>query len=522
MVVRTHGLRAIGMAAVSLALWTSACNEVDDGEVPVLLGSPTLASSGTTVALLSDALQSAVLFRPDGSGVLDARVGLPGQVLTWTPLNQNRIAVLTTDDESLTILDGATFRGRRVDLPSAFDAMTASDDGRWLVLSYAPGSSGAGDDILFNPNEIGLVDLQAPDLAVRTLSLTGPRPERFVFAPPFSLGGEALHYVVALGQSAVSFVDLLSTDPANVQRLVRLADPASGASFVPDTVVFTADDASRTDDMTAYTIVQGASQLYAIDLLPADAESGRVLQPAVNLVGLGGGVSSAASFVVDGRQKLLVTTSSYSLDVVDVETSQVRRIALSASPLTAVVTYSQVEDGAERPRALLWSPGANVVYFAELDQLEAQGVGALRARAVGGRVAQVLLSEVAPDTAVIAYQSGGGFGLLRLSTRTEVPIPSRVTLDDYVPVGNLVFASVPGDARLAVLDTTSDATGQIELPQPALSMVPMGDSGVLAVFHGGDYLSFIRSSDLATGVFAESRGSLLEGVLERQDRGGDQ
>lgn len=522
MVVSKRSRWAFGALSVSLALWTGACDDIVESEASVSLGAPLLASSGTTVALLSDALRSAVLFRPDGAAVLDAQVELPGQVLTWTPLSQNRIAVLTTDAEALTILDAATFRGRRVDLPSAFDAMTASGDGRWLVLSYAPGSSGAGDDILFNPNEIGLVDLQAPELAVRTLSLTGPRPERFVFAPPFSLGGEPLHYVVALGQSAVSFVDLLSTDPANVQRLVRLADPASGASFVPDSVVFTADDPTRTDDMTAFTIVRGASQLYAIDLLPADAESGRVLQPAVNLVALGGGIAGAASFVANGRQKLLVTTYSYSLDVVDVDTSQVRRVALSASPLNSAVTWTQVEDGAERPRALLWSPGASVVYFAELDQLEAQGAGALRARAVGGRVEQVLLSEVAPDTAVLTYQSGGGFGLLRLSTRTEVPIPSRVPLDGYAPVGNLVFASVPGDARLAVLDTTSDATGQVELPQPAQSMIPMGDSGVLAVSHGGDWLSFIRASDLETGVFAESRGSLLEGLLDGQERGGDQ
>lgn len=522
MVIRKQSRWALCAASLSLMMATGACDEAEEGYEYVLLGSPTIASSGTTVALLSDALNAAVLFRPDGEGVIDAKVELPGRVLAWIPLTQNRIAVLTTDAEALTILDATTFRGRRVELPSAFDAMVASEDGRWLVLSYAPGSSGAGDDILFNPNEIGIIDLQAPELSVRTLSLTGPRPQRFVFAPEFSLGGDPLQYVVVLGQSAVSFVDLQSTDAANVQRLVRLADPASGANFVPSSVVFTADDASRTDDMTAYTIVGGASQLYAIDLLPADVESGRVLQPAVNLVALGGGISSAASFVVDGRQKLLVTTSSFSLDVVDVETSQVRRIALSASPLTSVVTYTQVEDGAERPRAVLWSPGASVVYFAELDQLEAQGVGALRARAVGGQVERVLLSEVAPDTAVIAYQSGGGFGLLRLSTRTEVPIPSRVTLNGYAPVGSLVFASVPGDARLAVLDTTSDATGQVELPRPAEAMIPMGDSGVLAVSHGGDHLSFIRASDLETGVFAESRGTLLEGVLDGQDGGGDQ
>ncbi|MBU6162473.1 MAG: hypothetical protein KGO50_15255, partial [Myxococcales bacterium] len=62
MVVSKRSRWAFGALSVSLALWTGACDDLVESEASVSLGAPLLASSGTTVALLSDALRTAVLF----------------------------------------------------------------------------------------------------------------------------------------------------------------------------------------------------------------------------------------------------------------------------------------------------------------------------------------------------------------------------------------------------------------------------------------------------------------------------
>jgi hypothetical protein len=497
--------------------FAGACEEGLDFGLRPELGRTEVLQGAQEVTLLAPALPGMLRWQPEPDGTVAARrASLPGMpVASWSRAGTG-VAVLVADPAALVWWAEGADRATTVRLPGAFDALSVDAEGGALVAWHRPGSEGAGRSVLFNPNEMVWVDLASLGSAapvVRPLVLTGPRPQALSFAPAFSLGGDPLRYLAVLAQGTVSFVDPLTDDEDNRQRLVRLVDPSQERGVVPTEVVFSEDDPSRLDDMKAWVIVPGSRDLYVIDLLPGVEEQNRVLQPSINLVAVGGVLTSVVPFSLDGRRQLLVTTQSSAAALVDAETNQISRVAMPPGTGRAMV-YDRVEEGQVRPWAVFWSPGAAVLHFGALDQLQVQGSGALRPREVGGVIDTLSPLPGSPDTALLTYRNGLGFGIVRLASRTEVPVPARVSLGAFVASGDVVLAPVRFDRRIVLLDTRTGATGEVELDHATERLVLLQQGAVVAAWHGQDRWSFLRTATLEDGAFAFTEGLLLDGLLD--------
>ena len=123
-----------------------------------------------------------------------------GAVRAESSPDQRRLFVLSAGDvprrkdknerPSLTVVEGGD--ARRFGLESPHSGMSIDPRGRYVALFAAPAVGAAQTTFVENPNEIVVVDLEAPpDGAVspRTLRSFGGRPQRVTFSEPLSLPG---------------------------------------------------------------------------------------------------------------------------------------------------------------------------------------------------------------------------------------------------------------------------------------------------------------------------------------------
>jgi len=517
---RTLLHRLAGVAALGLLL--GACGDDGGNDWDTSLEQPTVIETNGHFALVNGAWDELELLTPSSDSVAIAPFEAPGEIVTIRGVGDERIALITRPDTAFHLVDPATGNTETWPLDNPYDAFAVSDDGRFVVLYTSPSGSGDPDSILFNPNAVTVIDRDAPaDAEPRTFSLTGPRPQTVTFAPAFTLldPDAPKHMAVITGQSAVSFVDLTTDEDIDRQRLVRLTDPSTGRQLTPRSVVFSSDDPGDPNDVTAFVLASGSAELFAIDLLPADPATGREIQPAINQITTVTSPNELHRFVIDGREKLLVTGSGgLDIAVVDVRTNAVSRVQLDR-PLTSAELFEEEADGAIRPRAILYRPGDALVYFAELDAIERQGMGALRARTLGGAVNAVEILETGGSRKALArYTNNTGLSVINIDTRTEVPIPARVQLGDFVIAGDLFFAVVPGTSKLGVVDLLTESVGELDLPAAGVSVHAALGANALLVVHDSDYghVSVLSLATFTDGPHTELRGLFFDDLFDRE------
>lgn len=510
-------------ALCAFGLLLSACGDDGSGnDWDASLERATVIETEGHFAVVNGAWNELELLTPGPDSVAIAPFEAPGEIVTIRAVGDARIALITRPDTAFHLVDPASGETETWPLDNPYDAFAVSDDGRFVVLYTSPSGTGDPDSILFNPNAVTVIDRDAAaDAGPLTFSLTGPRPQTVTFAPEFTLldPDAPKHMAVITGQSAVSFVDLTTEADIDRQRLVRLTDPSSGRQLTPRSVVFSDDDPSDPNDVTAFVLAAGSPELFAIDLLPADPATGREIQPAINQITTVDRPNELHRFVVDGREKLLVTGSGgLETAVVDVRTNAVSRIQLDRG-LTAAELYEEEADGAIRPRAIMYRPGDSLVYFAELDALERQGMGALRARTLGGLVDRVEILETGGARKALArYMNSTGLSVINIESRAEVPIPARVQLGDFVIAGDLFLAVVPGTSKLGVVDLLTESVGEIDLPAAGLSVHAASGANAILVLHDSDYghVSVLSLATLADGPHTELRGLFFDDLLDRE------
>jgi hypothetical protein len=493
------------------------------------------SASGTEVTLQVTALSDRWLLRSpttddllwvtrEGASASVEPVELGARLGATVSLPDGGLVALDAAERRLFLVDGEGAQ-REVALPTIYDAVAVSDDGRFVVASFSPSSSGPPDSILFNPNSIAVIDTTAAAPEAREILLSGPRPQwiRFSGDLTFADPSRAHRFAIVGGQSAVSLVDLTTTEPADLQRLIRLTDPASGATLFPAQVHVTADDPADPNDVFLFILASGSRELFAVNLLPAEPASGRTLQPAINQIAVAGYPARMLPYSVAGAEKLLVVSgSTTNVSIIDVATGSAS-FADTGRSITSAYVYELVEDGAVRPEALLYTGGSNVVLFADLATIERQGSGALRARPLGGGVSEIVPVPSGSRQRVIARYSGGlGLSVVDLALRTETPIPSRLALGAFALVGDRFFAVVPESARLAILTLGESVSAQeVELPGPGAALSALPASNALLVVHPGSagWFSVIGLDTLSEGPLAEFQGVLLDGWLDRAESG---
>lgn len=463
--------------------------------------------------------------RRSGEAVEFERLAIERPVRALTPLNDGRLLTLDAEEPTLFVLREGQGAAVEVEMPTTYDRIVVSDDERFAIASFSQGSSGPPGSILFNPNSIAIIELGAELPTVREVRLAGPRPSWIGFSPELTFAdpGDPRVFAVVAGASALSLVDLTTTNVADQQRLIRLADPASSATVTPITVQFSQDDPTDPNDVFAFVLAGGASEIFAINLLPADPATGRMLQPAINQLAVSGPPQTMSPFEVDGVPKLLVThAGNPSLAIIDVATGAVTSVATDRV-LSYAFTYELDPAGGRRPEAILYRNGDSVVFFADLATIERQGSGALRARPIAGRVDGVFGVEGAPGSrqrAIVRYANGAGLSVLDLALRSETPVPAQLTLGDFAVSGDRFYTVVSQASRMAILGLgDSVASIEVDLPAPGVRVVPLPSSNAVLVTHAGNggWFSVLGLDTLDEGPLAEFRGVVLEGYLDRND-----
>ena len=462
----------------------------------------------------------------DDGGQLDVRIeSLNADVEVLLPGADGALHVLTSSPAEYVRLAPETLEPTRYALPSGYDRLLVRDDGRFVVATYAAGSSGTSDRVLINPNQLSIVDLSAPqERALRTFALEGPRPLDFVFAPTLTLTDPSapIELMAVLSDGVVSLVDLETDDLDDRQRRIPLTNPASGATVRPTQVQFTDDDPADPFDLTMFVTAQGQVDLFAIDLLPADPSTGRTLQPAINQIAIGSPVEQMVPFVLGGEEKRLVMSSTgNAVVIVDVAAGTGTRVALERSPTRAIV-WEQTFDGEVRPQALMYRPGDSIVFFVDLTTFERQGMGAVRALQLANAPSVITTTgEGTTLQAVVSYDGSVGYEIIDLTTRTLIPIPATVSLAPFDISGTTLFAVTGSVPRLLGIELRTQQPFEVDMQRAGTRVVVSEAGGLVLVDHGdafGSY-SFFALSAVADGPIYELSGLVWNDLLARIEGG---
>ena len=406
------------------------------------------------------------------------------------------------------------------DLDSSYDALALREDGRFAVAYHSPFSDGGADRVLFNPNELTIIDLSAPEPTPRVATLQGAQPTELRFAPPFTLTDpdSALHMAYVFAPGAVSLLDLTTDVEADRQRRIPLAEPALQAGVSPLETYLSPDDPNNPNDLTLYVSARGVLELFAIDLLPADPATGRTLQPAINQISAGITPGQLHPYTLQGREKLLVVPrgSETAVSIIDAATGNATRVSLER-PVSGGFVWEQVENGEVRPQALLYGQGDSIAQFVDLTNFERQGTGAVRALQLGDRVAGVEpIGDSGSLRAVARHATGFGLDVIDLEGRRVAPIPSTVNLQEFVIAGDMLFTVSESVDRLLAVDLTTQAPAEITMMAGAAHVVASTDGGTLLVDHGrvSGWYSLFNTATFQDGPADQRVGVRFEGLLD--------
>jgi hypothetical protein len=416
-----------------------------------------------------------------------------------------------------------------VPLESRFNALSQSDDGRYVITLFDPAA--ASGETLFNPNEIAIIDLAAPKPApvTRALRSYGSVPRRVVFSPKLPLPDGDRTLAVVLSDSFVTLVDL--DHPTRPEITVPLTLPEDHRTITPAQVLF------GVKDPAIYVRTVGANDIYTLRLLPIDpaerAAGGNDFTPPLSQLAAGIAPADMALYdTADGPRLLVVSPGSHDAFVIDARTSRATRIVL-ADDASRIHLFEGTGPGdpKTRQRALLIGTGLDTrsISFLDLDQLDTQGARNLDNRPMGSPAAETLFFP-ARGLAVVLHKpqpSGAGVSVIDLGRRTVAPIfaeapPARLAVG---PSDGKIWVAAEATLRLGFIDLTSLAPKEVRLDAPVTAVLPLaraadGKTRVVAV-HGNLAAGAVTildgdKPDRATARAIE--GFWLQDLLERGDR----
>lgn len=428
------------------------------------------------------------------------------------------------DEEAATLValapNGTT---REYVLGNPFARLEQSPDGRYAFLFKS--KDGTAERLLDNPNEVALVDLdkKASDesaVTLRTLRSFGDSPDRVVFSPSMLIAGEDRRLAVVLSDTNVTLVDLDHLDRR--ETTVQLAgDAAASSRITPAQVLFNGGAAEL------YVRGTGSADVFVFNLSPrageaetADGEPRNDFRPFIDQLGVGGSPSDMALYESDGATRLLVLSDGRRASVVDASTSQVTSVALpdEASRLLLFEAPSPRDDEVKW-RALLYQPGQSTVMFLDLADLEERGTRNLETLELQQPVSSLV--PMLEEDRVLVLHDGTTVSVVDLAGRTAPPIASSQTLKGalFDVAQRRLWVGPQGQQYVAWLELETGDTREVRLDHPVAELVPVFDSGRLAIVHPHplglltvlDVNGEVPTTDDARSV----RGYLAAGLLDR-------
>lgn len=426
---------------------------------------------------------------------------------------------------SLTALSAAGV-ARRYSLGSPFNALSQTADGRYAMTYFRPQST-AGR-LLFNPNEVALIDLDAApsatNPALRTVRSFGGVPNDVAFSPPIEINGVSRRFAVVLSDAYVTLLDL--DHAARPEVTVRLTLPEDPRAIRPEQVVFDPEEA------TIYLRAAASNDIYVLRLNPMTAADAGAndYRPTINQLAAGRSPADIALFGEPGARRLLVVSpGSRDARVIDARANTITTVPLDA-PASRILLFTGASpsDPTARLRALLYATdgftqGLSFLELTDIDARRAQNVETLNL----GRAVQSALPLLDRGVVMLGHANGGSTGqlsLLDLARRTSAPIFAEVSLAgaQFDSDRKSLWIAPRGSNRVGFIDLQTFRPGELRLDAPTQAVIPLrgdaaGRNRVVALHEGaGGWVSVIDANDPRREAVRSYRAFLLTDFLDRE------
>ncbi len=460
---------------IALALGAGACGdrpEVYDAPIESQLQAFALTDR---VAVLDRPANRVALLTPRaGQGLDRTFVGIGrGAVRAEASPDQKRLFVLAAGDvprrkdknetPSLTVIEGGS--SRRFALESPHSGFALDPRGRYVALFAAPSSGLAQTSFVENPNEIVVVDLEAPaDAAVtpRTLRSFGGRPQRVTFSDPLSLPGGQRRLLVVETDQDVHLLDLdnIRATPRRPEITMRLTSGATAGAVRPAAVVIDDGDPARNDDARIGVRAQNDSSVFMFTLVAAPPgaaeEPDTVLNdffPEPNQTDVGGIPGEIVFVRTDAGLRLAaVVPSAKKAVLVDPTTSITVDVPLTEAYSRMSLITNVVGGAAGSDTALLYgSGGSRGVAFWSLGKTLDKNYRTVEVVSLASSVESVRdVPPPRPELKVLEGQGANAFFVLNLASRTAAPLTTLAQPTIHVaPDGQRLWAFQRGSTQLA-------------------------------------------------------------------------
>ena len=474
------------------------------------------------VALVDDGAHRVVVAEPLAGQDLSRRSFAVGHGVVRADVSpdRTRLFVLSAGDlprksdadelPSLTVLERKTGAPdvvvRKYPLATPVSGIAIDPLGRWAAL-YAAGGGGPNVAFVENPNEIVLVDLDAPpgqDAPItRTIRSFGGRPQRLTFTPVLGLPQGPRRLLVVETEQDVTLLDLdhAKDTPPRPEITVRLTNGDSAQALVPAGVVVDDGDPARSDDARIGVRLANDPDVVTLTLEPPSADAGPAgpndFKPRINLTDVGGPATDIAFVRTDGGLRLAALVPSKSTAVlVDPDTSVTTTVQLS-DPFGRISLITNVV-GAPSPGtdvALLYpaeGTATSGVAFWSLGKTSGQPYRSVEVLAIATPLSRVVDVPVPHPELKVLESSGNAFYVLDLKARTASPLTTLGAATVEVSQdGERLWAWQKGGTNLAaiqlatihpvplVLDRRIDAVFDVARDDGGKSVVAVHESGAV-------------------------------------------
>ena len=551
MLAMLRGVRRLRGGAALLALLVSGCEfegQSGAGErsflAPAALeGRAVLVDEEQHEALIFDvssadrALEPLAASLPKNPRLVVARGGGEGELLVLCAGEHD--ATKGEEPAVLAVLDGFGV-ARRYTLSAEFNALVQSDDGRYAFLFFDANARQKVDRLLFNPNEVAVVDLSAePDEASnprrRSLTSLGGVPSKVVFSPPMEIAGKSRRLAVVLFDSDVALLDLSAPERPPVTVELSYGVSGGGGAAVEQSLGL-AQVLFGEAEGKIYLRGERAQSIYVLLLAASSGGTQNDFSVAINQLFVGSPATDMALFngpAGDAGQsggsasRLLVVAPSGSAGGggsgvvlgIDAASSTVTTVPLDR-PASAIHLFegsSPFEVDRVEQRALLYSAGTSSVTFVDLEDFEANGRRSTELLTLDSTYARVLGVD---EQRVLLIHQGQGLSVLDLERRAVEPISAAVNLADAIPDpdnGKLWLGPRLG-SHVGFLDIETSHPDDVQLDAPLESflVVPHEQAPKVVVVHPSThgYFTVLDARAPSRDTAFSVRGFLLDGVLD--------
>jgi hypothetical protein len=492
-----------------------------------------------SVALLDAKEDRVALLTPRAGQDLD-RVFLSigkGAVQAEVSPDLHRLFVLSAGDvprrkdhdqqPSLNVIENGGVR--RFPLAAPHSAFAIDPQGRYVALYAAPTT--AQTSFVENPNEIVIVDLQAPDNAAvtpRTLRSFGGRPQRVTFTDQLLLPGGPRRLLVVETDQDVHLLDLdnVRATPQRPEITVRLTTGDTAAALSPAGIVVDDGDPKKNDDARIGIRVNNSSSVFTLTLVAASGEPttepGTVpndFHPEPNLTDVGG-VPGDIVFVrtTVGLRLAAIVPSTQKAVLVDPTTSITSDVDLPEQYEKISLITNVVGGAAGADTALLYgSPASRGVAFLSLGKAVGQTYRTVEVVSLATSIGTV--EDVPPPRPELKVLEGGNtFFVLNLTSRTASPLTTLGSPTIHVSAdGQRLWAFQKGTSQLAevTLQDLHPIPLPLDRPINAVFDVARADGGrslVAIDTRGGVGATVLDALSPDTTASRSYFGILLEGL----------